>query len=66
MKLVSKKQKQALINSTRAKVSESPAKQLSKGATKKISATVMKDEKVAPKAAKKSPMKQMSKLKKKC
>lgn len=63
---LSDKQKQTLINSTRAKVSESPAKQLSKGATKKISATVMKDEKVAPKAAKKSPMKQMGKLKKKC
>jgi hypothetical protein len=62
---LSEKQKQSLINSARAKASESPAKQLSKAATKKISATVMKDEKVAPKAAKKSPMKQMSKLKKK-
>jgi hypothetical protein len=60
---LSEKQKQMLINSARAKVSESPAKQLTKGATKKISATVMKDEKVAPKAAKKSPMKQMKKKK---
>ena len=60
---LSEKQKQMLINSTRAKASESPAKQLTKGATKKISATVMKDEKVAPKAAKKSPMKQMKKKK---
>lgn len=54
---LSEKQKQALINSTRAKVSESPAKQLSKGATKKISTTVMEDKRVAPKAAKKSPVK---------
>jgi hypothetical protein len=63
---LSDKQKQTLINSTRAKVVSSPAKQLSKAATKKISATVMEDKRVAPKAAKKSPMKQMSKLKKKC
>ena len=62
---LSEKQKQSLINSTRAKVVETPAKQLAKSATKKISATVMEDKRVAPKAAKKSPMKQMSKLKKK-
>lgn len=58
--------KQMLVKAGRAKVVSSPAKQLSKAATKKISATVMEDKKVAPKAAKKSPMKQMSKLKKKC
>jgi hypothetical protein len=62
---LSEKQKQSLINSTRAKATETPAKQLAKSATKKISATVMEDKRVAPKAAKKSPMKQMSKLKKK-
>lgn len=50
--------KQMLIRSGRANVVGSPAKQLSKTATKKISATVMEDKKVAPKAAKKSPMKQ--------
>jgi hypothetical protein len=57
--------KQMLVKAGRATAISSPAKQLSKAATKKISATVMEDKKVAPKAAKKSPMKQMSKLKKK-
>jgi hypothetical protein len=51
---LSEKQKQALINATRAKVSETPAKQMSKGAFKK---PAMTSTTAKPKASK-TPMKQ--------